>query len=154
MSVAAVSVALHALAAVVWVGGMAFAYAFLRPAAGETLAGPERLRLWRGVFRRFFPVVWAAVALLLVTGYHLLFGAFGGFSGAGVHVHIMHAVALVMIAIFGCVYFMPWPRLSRAVDTGDGAAGAAALAMIRRLIALNLGLGLIVVVVGASGRWW
>jgi uncharacterized membrane protein len=44
--------AAHILAALFWVGGMAFAYMVLRPAAGA-LEAPARLTLWRDVFRRF-----------------------------------------------------------------------------------------------------
>ncbi len=45
--------ALHVLAAVLWVGGMFFAWMVLRPAAVAVLQAPERLRLWAEVFRRF-----------------------------------------------------------------------------------------------------
>ena len=38
--------ALHVLAVVLWVGGMAFAHFFLRPALA-TLEPPQRLRRWR-----------------------------------------------------------------------------------------------------------
>lgn len=48
---------IHLLAAIVWVGGMFFAYMVLRPAAVEVLEPPARLRLWNVVFRRFFPWV-------------------------------------------------------------------------------------------------
>ena len=41
--------AAHILAALFWVGGMAFAYTMLRPAAGA-LEAPARLTLWRDVF--------------------------------------------------------------------------------------------------------
>ena len=70
---------IHALASVVWVGGMFFAYLVLRPVAGS-MAPPERLALWRGVFARFFPWVWASVLGLLVSGYVMLFWGFGGFA--------------------------------------------------------------------------
>ncbi len=46
--------ALHLLAAVVWVGGMFFAWMILRPAAVDILEPPARLRLWLSVFKRFF----------------------------------------------------------------------------------------------------
>ncbi|MGN5479437.1 hypothetical protein ACTMU2_28655 [Cupriavidus basilensis] len=49
---------LHVTAAVVWVGGMFFAYLCLRPVAGQVLDPPSRLQLWRGVFDRFFRWVW------------------------------------------------------------------------------------------------
>ena len=80
----ALLVALHVLAAVVWVGGMFFAYMVLRPAAGP-LETAERLALWHRVFGRFFPWVWACIVLLLVSGYVMLFRAFGGFAGAPLH---------------------------------------------------------------------
>lgn len=148
------ALALHALAAVVWVGGMVFAYAFLRPVAASALEGPERIRLWRGVFARFFPVVWVAVGALLVTGYYMTLGPFGGFAAVGLHIHIMHGLALVMVALFGHVFFAPWARLRRAADRGENEAAATALAGIRRLIAVNLTLGVIVVVVATGGRYW
>ena len=145
--------ALHTLAAVIWVGGMVFAYAFVRPAAGA-LDGPDRQTLWRGVFARFFPVVAGCVAVLLVTGYYMLFAAHGGFAGAGLHVHLMQGLGLLMMAIFAHVYFAPWRRFRGAVDAGDRPAGAHQIERIRRLIALNLTLGLIVIAVATSGQYW
>lgn len=150
----AIALALHAVAAVVWVGGMAFAYGFLRPVAGNALDAPARLALWRGVFARFFPVVWVAVVVLLVTGYYMVLGPFGGFAGAGLHVHLMHGLALLMTAIFAYVFFGPWQGLRRAVDQAEHETAAAELARIRRLVAANLVLGLVVVVVASGGRYW
>ncbi len=43
--------ALHVLAALVWVGGMFFAWTILRPAAVAALEAPARLGLWLEVFR-------------------------------------------------------------------------------------------------------
>lgn len=51
MTVYALLYALHVLAAVVWVGGMFFAWMVLRPAAVTALEPPARLRLWSAVFR-------------------------------------------------------------------------------------------------------
>ncbi len=53
--------AAHILAAVFWVGGMAFAYTILRPAAGA-IEPPVRLTLWRDVFGRFLP--WVGLAIV------------------------------------------------------------------------------------------
>lgn len=154
MWILTVAIALHALAAVVWVGGMAFAYWFLRPAVGVALVGPERQRLWREVFAGFFPMVWLAIVALLGTGYSMVFGVFGGFAAVGIHVHVMHAIALLMTLIFVYVYAFPWRKFRAAVDAADFSTGAARIESIRRLIAINLTLGLIVVVVGASGPYW
>lgn len=149
----AIGLMLHVLAAIVWVGGMFFAYVVLRPAAGELEPMP-RLMLWQSVFGRFFPWVWASVIVLLVSGYGMLLFGFGGFAGAGVHVHLMQAIGLVMMALFAHLYFAPWRRLQRALERGDGPAGAAQLGQIRGIVMINLGLGLLTSAIGASGRFW
>ena len=147
-----IGLAVHVLAAIVWVGGMFFAYVVLRPAAGALEPLP-RLTLWRDVFSRFFPWVWASVLALLVSGYGMLLGL-GGFAGAGVHVHLMQATGLVMMALFAHLYFAPWRRLQRALESADQAAAAGQLGQIRLIVMINLGLGLITSVIGASGRFW
>jgi len=144
---------LHILGAVVWVGGMFFAYVVLRPVTGEMDAA-TRLRLWRSVFERFFVWVWASIAALLASGYLMLFVGLGGFAGAGVHVHIMHVVGWVMVLIFLHLYFAPWRRFRRALEQDDIQTAAAQLAQIRTIVATNLALGLLTSVIGASGRWW
>ena len=149
----AIGIAVHILAAIVWVGGMFFAYVVLRPAAGE-LEPAARLAVWRGVLARFFPWVWASVLGLLLSGYGMLLLGLGGFAGAGLHVHLMQALGLVMMALFGHLYFAPWRRLQRALEQGDGAAAAGPLGQICRIVAINLTLGLITAVIGASGRFW
>jgi uncharacterized membrane protein len=148
-----ISLALHALAAAIWVGGMFFAYVILRPSVAE-LASSERQRLWDRVFGRFFPIVLGCVAVLLLTGYHLLFAGFGGFGGAGVHVHIMHLTGWVMFLLFFHLYFAPWRRYHRAVVAGETEAAGRQLATIRLVIAINLALGLLTIAIGASGRYW
>ena len=146
-------VALHALAAVVWVGGMFFAYMVLRPSAGP-LEPPLRLALWARIFGRFFPWVWASIAVLLVSGYAMLFLRFGGFAGAGLHIHVMQVTGLLMMLLFLHLFFAPWRRFSRAVETGAFQDAAASLGAIRRIVAINLVLGIVTVAVGASGRFW
>ena len=113
------SIALHLLAAVIWVGGMIFAHNSLRPAAVQVLEPPLRLELWVQVFRRFFVLVWASIALLLLTGYWMVFNYFGGFQSAGVHIHIMHGAGIVMIMIYLHVFFAPYRRLKQAVIIQD-----------------------------------
>ncbi len=143
----------HILGAIVWVGGMFFAYVVLRPVTGELDPG-ARLGLWRGVFARFFPWVWASVVGLLASGYGMLVFGLGGFAGAGVHVHIMNAIGLIMTALFLHLYFAPWRRLQRALDQGDQALAARQLGQIRTIVLVNLVLGLITAAIGASGRYW
>jgi uncharacterized membrane protein len=149
----ALLVALHALAAVIWVGGMFFAYMVLRPSAGP-LEPPLRLTLWRRVFGRFFPWVWASIVTLLASGYGLVFLHFGGFAGVGVHVHIMQATGILMMLLFLHLFFGPWRRFGEAVDKQAFPLAAQKLNQIRQIVAINLVLGLLTVVAGASGRFW
>lgn len=150
------AIPLHLLAAVIWVGGMFFAYMVLRPTAASLLPPEQRLPLWSNVFKLFFVWVWIALVTLLVTGFwmiHLL-GGMGGVDGVGVHVHIMLLIGVFMMLIFMHVYFNPFKKLKWAVAEQDWIAGRNALTQIRQLVLLNLVLGLITVVVGASGRYW
>ena len=146
-------VLLHALAAIVWVGGMFFAYQVLRPSAGP-LDPPIRLALWRRVFGRFFPWVWACVAVLLATGIVMIVVGFGGFGAVGLYVNAMMVIGIVMMLLFGHLYFAPWRRFQRALDAGDLPAAGRNLDQIRRVVAINLVLGLVTAAVGASGRYW
>ena len=150
----AIALALHALAAVFWVGGMLFVLFFVRPVAGRVLEAPQRLALFRGVLGRFFPVVWLAIAVLLASGYYMVLGPYGGFAQAGAHIHTMHALALLMAVVFAHVFFAPWKRFRRALDRGEQEAAAAELGRIRALVLVNLGLGVVVVLVATGGRYW
>jgi uncharacterized membrane protein len=144
---------LHLLAAVIWVGGMFFAYMALRPVAASQLAPPARLALWAGVFDKFFPWVFAAIAILLATGYWMVLSFYGGFDAVGLHVHIMIWSGYVMMLIFLHVFFGPFKRLKRAVAHADWPAGGNSLAQIRILIGVNLLIGLLVVAIASGGRY-
>lgn len=139
---------LHALSAVVWVGGMFFAHQMVRPSVAS-IDAPERLSLWRRIFQKFFTWVWICVVLLLLSGF-----AMQGIGIDGLFVHIMEGLGIIMMLAFAHLYFAPWRRFRRAVDAGDFAAAARQLNQIRRIVEFNLALGLIVVAVGASGPYW
>lgn len=146
----AIASAIHLLAAIVWVGGMFFAHMALRPAANELLQPAQRLPLMLGVFERFFPWVWASVATLLASGFWIFFGVL--MRKAGLYVHLMMGLGLIMSALFVFLWFFPFQRMRRAVGNGDLGQAAAQLARIRRVIATNLVLGILVSVLAAS-RW-
>jgi uncharacterized membrane protein len=141
---------LHVLGIVVWVGGMFFAYMALRPAAASVLEPPQRLTLWAGVFDKFFPWVWVSVVLILLSGLHMLM-VFGGVA-APHYALTMLALGIVMMLIFGHVFFSPYKKLKRAVAAQEWKAGGAALAQIRLLIGINLSLGLLTIAVVFLGR--
>ena len=124
---------LHSLSAVVWVGGMFFALLVLRPATGPLEAGP-RLELWSRVLQRFFAWVFAAIALLLLSGYAMIFGVYGGFRGIGLHINLMQGIGIVMMLLFFHLYFAPWRRFRAAVTRQDYPAAAGQLNQIRIIV--------------------
>lgn len=147
MTVYALPYVLHLLAALVWVGGMFFAWMILRPVAVRTLDAPERLRLWAGVLHRFFVWVWVLVIALPVTGIGMLHMRFGGFEAAPQYVHIMTGLYVVMLALFLRVRLLHLPQLVRSTAAELWSEAGAELGRIRRLVGINLAVGLIVVVV-------
>ena len=135
--------ALHLLSAVVWVGGMFFAYVVLRPSMAA-IDAPQRMLLHTQVFRRFFLVVWHAMPVIVLTGFAIIYGLYGGMAGVGWNVHAMLGLGLLMSAIFIYIVFGPYARFRR---TTDRARMAASLDSVRKLIGVNLVLGLITVVI-------
>jgi uncharacterized membrane protein len=134
---------LHLFATIVWVGGMFFAHQCLRPAVLATLEQPPlRLALWRAVFGRFFPWVWASVIVLLVTGQVLIVNM-GGMGGVPVQIHVMAGIGYLMAAIYAFIFFVPYAALKKGVATQDWPAAGAALNRIRVLVGTNLVLGIV-----------
>ncbi|MGE8497727.1 MAG: CopD family protein [Pseudomonas sp.] len=141
---------LHLLAALIWVGGMFFAWMILRPAAVGTLEAPARLTLWVDVFRRFFLWVWIAVVVLPITGVGMLHMGFSGFDTAPRYVHIMIGLYIAMLALFIRVQALQLPELRRAVEAKDWPTAGAALGRIRRLVGINLIIGLTLISIAAA----
>jgi uncharacterized membrane protein len=145
--------ALHILAAMFWVGGMAFAYFVLRPAAGP-LDAAARLPLWRRVFGIFLPLVGVSIVVLLGSGYAMLSLFFSGFTGAPLYVNVMQGLGILMVLLFLHLVFAPWRRLRAALDQGALPDAGKALNQIRIIVAVNLTLGIATIVVGGTGRYW
>ena len=148
MLISPLMLGLHALAATVWVGGMFFAYVILRPSVPGIDPPPERLKLWDRVFGKFFNWVWLAVIILPLTGYLQVFGDFGGFAGAGLHIHWMHGTGWLYL------YMKPYKLFKAAVAEQNWDVAKTNLERIRKIVAINLVLGLITVLLGSAGRLW
>lgn len=139
---------LHILGFTVWVGGMFFAYMALRPVAASRLEPDMRLRLWEGVFEKFFFWVWASVVAILISGLYMM----AKMGHPPFYVTAMFLTGVIMMSIFGHIFFAPYKRLKRAVSASDWKAAAAALNQIRTLVAINLVLGVITIAIGSLGR--
>ena len=142
MTVYAVLKALHLLCAVLWVGGMFFAYVVLRPSLAA-IEAPQRMLLHTQVFRKFFLVIWHAMPLIIITGFAML-GFIGGMANVPWQIHTMLGLGLLMAAVFLAIFFGPY-RIFRA------SPGPGPLDSIRKLIAINLVLGLLTSVIAVLG---
>jgi len=166
MSLYAVMVFLHVLAVAVWVGGMFLMHFAVRPVAVAQLPPAQRLPLLAGILGRFFGWVTAAVLLALATGVAMIFGigaaagaaaagkgAFGeGMRLAHGSVHLMFALGVVMSLVFTFIRLLPYPRLRAALAAQQLPVAAGHLDLIRRLVAMNLTLGVVTVGVATLGR--
>ncbi|WP_095128041.1 CopD family protein [Pseudomonas sp. Irchel s3h14] len=141
---------LHVLSALVWVGGMFFAWMVLRPAAMKALEGPARLKLWVEVFQGFFRWVWVAVVLLPVSGVGMIHLQYSGFEAAPRYVQVMMGLYVVMTALFIRIQALMLPELRTAVAAQDWPTGAATLGKIRKLVGINLIVGLVLVAIAST----
>jgi uncharacterized membrane protein len=135
--------AVHVLCAVIWVGGMFFAYVVLRPSL-SVLEPPQRMALHGQVFRRFFKIIWHVMPLIILTGLAMIFAVFGGMAGVRWNIHVMMLLGLVMAGVFLAIFFGPY-------RTFQAAPGPAPLDTIRKLIGINLVLGLLTAAIGVLG---
>lgn len=146
--------ALHMLGAVLWVGGMYFVLFVLRPSLPQLEPASERPKLMRRVAGRFFPMVALSIIVILVTGHLMIETRFGGFEGLPLYIHLMMGLGWLMVILFAYLYRWPWGDFRRAVDQGDLESAPRHLERIRHIILVNLVLGVIVVAIAATGRYW
>lgn len=142
---------IHVLAVTLWVGGMFFAYMVLRPTAAEVLQPPERLQLWDKTFKRFFNWVWVLVYLFLTTGFYMVY-LFGGLMHVPPYIHMMLTLGLIMTGVYVFLYFRLYAPFTISVSRQEWATAGAILARIRKLVALNLMLGILTFAVAVIGR--
>jgi len=134
--------ALHLLCAVLWVGGMFFAYVVLRPSM-TAIEAPQRMLLHTRVFKKFFLVIWHAMPLILNTGFVML-ALNWDMANAPWQLNAMMGLGLVMAAVFLAIFFGPYRQFRRTTDRNRMASR---LDAIRKLIGVNMVLGLLTVIV-------
>lgn len=133
---------LHLAGAIFWMGGMAFMVLALRPALG-TLQPPARLALAVQVIGRFFVVVTISVVLLLATGGWLFTQVPAREAPPGWHA--MAGLGVVMMLVYGHIFFGPWRRLRQAVAAQDWPEGGKRMGQLAVLVKFNLALGWIAI---------
>ncbi|MCS6957696.1 MAG: CopD family protein [Aquificaceae bacterium] len=122
----------HLLFAILWIGGMIYSLLFLKPAVKALPQEDQRSRVLKGVFSRFFPAVWLAILILFITGMGLWHGYRKDFSQNPLF-HAKLFLFALMTIIFAYIYFFLYRRDK--------------LSQIPNLIAVNLLLGLLVLLI-------
>jgi uncharacterized membrane protein len=130
---------LHTAAAIVWLGGMGFMLAALRPVVITQLKPPVRLPLLSAVLTRFFVIVWISIGLLIVSGFNMLTDV--GIERAPLGQHLMLGIGLLMFALFAYLFFAPFRRLKLAVMAGDWPLAGQQIRQIHWLVVTNFTLG-------------
>ena len=149
----AVSVAttLHLLAVVIWVGGMFFAHLILRPAT-RALPSMRRLPLWGRVLGSFFSWVWIAALGILISGHGLLFVNATSLVPTQRSLLVMMVLGDLMFLFFLYAWFGPYRALKAALALDDWSTARLHQGRIRRIVLINLILGLATIVVATEGR--
>ena len=89
----------------------------------------------------------------MVLGSGAALYAVPGSPGApGWAVQAMTTIGLVMTLVYAYIVLVPYRRMREAVVASDWPAGGAAMGLIRRLVGLNLALGLFTVAIATLGR--
>lgn len=154
------SVYLHLLAAMVWIGGMLFLSLVIVPALRRWDDPVLAARLMGDAGRRFRTVGWIAVAILVLTGVVNALGRWGGAalvetgfwaSQPGQLLAIKLAVVTAMVAMSVVHDFALGPRLTAARRAG---LAAPEIAVLRRRVSwlarANVLLGLAVVALAVA----
>ena len=141
----------HVLGVVVWIGGMFVLHFAVRPSAARLKEPSDRLTFLSSALGRFMS--WAALAIVavLASGLAMIFIG-GGFRNAHLSVHLMLAVGLVMMAFYLHIRFAPFKRMRAAVMAGDWAVAGANLDIVRKMVLLNLSLGIVTIAIATIGR--
>ena len=114
---------LHMLAAAVWLGG-SVALVFVAIPAVRTVEGAARLAALRTLGRRWRPLGWGSMAVLVASGLGLAAGegAFDTrmlFETAGGRLLLAKSILVLVLIVFSAVHdFVLGPRLAREIGEG------------------------------------
>jgi len=155
---------LHMLATVAWVGNLLFETLALPPALGSSLTPAEHRRVLEAVRRRFQPLGWLSLGVLIVTGL-VQMSAHPSYRGLltvenawSLAILAKHLVIAAMVAVAGYQTWFLQPaidrsalRLPQGTATGSGKLGALQR-LQRRWARLNLALSVVVLALTALAR--
>lgn len=139
---------LHLLSAVVFVGG-GFTVTVMSRQALALLDAAPRVQVQMQMIGKLLFYGWHALPIMIVTGWGMVFLAWGGFAHLPWAVNAMQGLGILMMIVFSYTFFDPWQRLRRAIRPT-----AELLTRVKNMVALNTILGLITVALAAFGHGW
>jgi uncharacterized membrane protein len=151
MEIKGILLSLHLMAAVVWIGGVFFMTIIMRAVVSDFDA-PERIKVMSRVFKYFFQWVWVAIAIILITGFSIIFGVYEGYGNLPwMHfkrIHLMTVIGLIMSVIFTYIYTGPFKGLQKAMRAKDSSAIQKNVKLIRLfgMVQLILGTSILIIV--------
>lgn len=150
----AIALAVHVVAASLWVGGIFFSYVILQPAVSQALDPPARVKLWAATFEQYYRWALYAAVLLLISGYFLAYSLYGDYLAGGWRIWLMQALGILLMLNTLHARFAPFRRLQKTVINKDWARGAVYLTQLRKQLLGNLVLGLAIVIIASGGRYF
>ena len=145
------AVFIHILSAIVWAGGMLFLVMVMVPLARQAMrdGGPGAVLLQQAA-RRFLPVAWSAIALLVLTGIYIAWSHWGVrpdnfFTGGGQFIRVLQikvGLTLLVIVLSLAHDFVIGPLVLRKLEAtpspGDAGYPRRGRALVLVLARMNL----------------
>jgi uncharacterized membrane protein len=141
--------AIHLISAAIWVGGMAYALLVARPALNLLDPAAKAMQMHLLTLKKFFLIVWHVMPLMLISGWLMVFLAWGGMRDLPPNINAMQGLGVTMAGVFLYTYFLPYKRLQRAVR-----ATPEMLGKVRIGVTINLVLGGLTIIAGSLGHVW
>lgn len=150
-------------ATIVWIGGLFFQAAILTPVLAKASASQDQVRLLDAVRRRFDPLAWLSLAVLIATGLTQMSANpnYRGFLAIdntwSIAILSKHVVIGMMIVIASYQTWVLYPQLGHSlllrVAGADGGRDPARLSARQvRSMRLNLVLAIVVLALTAIAR--
>lgn len=157
-----IAVFIHIIASITWLGGMLFLVMVMVPLTRREIDSPaEAARLLGQVGRKFRPVAWASIVLLVATGLYIAtdqwrVSASDFFNGETYFLKVLQAKVGVVLIVIGLSIihdFILGPRVTRQLEAlRQGGAPSATLRKSRRmlLILARVNMLLVLVILGLA----
>jgi uncharacterized membrane protein len=147
----AIAHAVHQIGVLIWIGSLFFVRLVLLPATAATRAPMDRMSFRLAAYRRMFR--WGWVSMLLVWGSGLWSLRAPELTKLPLHVEIMAAIAGVMVLLHLVGFLVLYLNMEIAVQEERLIGAAKNNFWMRKLIWVNLILGLAAALLGASGGY-